>query len=210
MKKLLLSISAAFLLLGTASAQNTDFGERLSIGAKVGANYSNVYDSQGEEFRADGKIGFAFGGFIAIPIGKYIGFQPEVLFSQKGFKASGHILGSLYSITRTTNYIDVPLLFAFKPIPNFTFVVGPQYSYLIKEKTEFTSNIVNSAQETEFSNDNIRKNTLCITSGFDINVTNIVLGFRLGWDVQSNKGDGTSTTPRYKNMWYQGTIGFRF
>lgn len=210
MKKLLLSISAAFLLLGTISAQDSDFGERLSFGAKVGANYSNVYDSQGEQFNADGKFGLAFGGFVAIPIGKYIGFHPEVLFSQKGFKANGSVLGMPYSITRTTNYLDIPLLFAFKPSSFLTIVAGPQYSYLLKEKTEFTSSIVNTAQETEFDNDNVRKNTLCVTLGADVNVQNIVIGVRAGWDVQNNKGDGSSTTPRYKNMWYQGTIGFRF
>lgn len=210
MKKLLLSISAAFLLMGTINAQDSDFGERLTFGAKVGANYSNVYDSQGEQFNADGKIGLAFGGFVAIPIGKYIGFHPEVLFSQKGFKASGSVLGMPYSITRTTNYLDIPLLFAFKPSSFLTIVAGPQYSYLLKEKTEFTSSIVNTAQETEFDNDNVRKNTLCVTLGADVNVQNIVIGVRAGWDVQNNKGDGSSTTPRYKNMWYQGTIGFRF
>ena len=29
-------------------------------------------------------------------------------------------------------------------------------------------------------------------------------------DIQNNNGDGTSTTPRYKNVWFQGTLGFKF
>ncbi len=212
MKKLLLSISAVALLLSSISAQTseTDFRDRLSVGVKAGVNLSNVYDSQGESFNADSKFGLAGGVFISIPIGTYIGFQPEVLFSQKGFQASGNILGLPYNITRTTDYIDVPLLFALKPSEFVTILLGPQYSYLLKEKTTFTSPIRNLDQETEFNNDNIRKNTLCFTGGLDINVKNIVIGARAGWDVQSNKGDGTSTTPRYKNMWYQATIGFRF
>jgi hypothetical protein len=36
-------------------------------------------------------------------------------------------------------------------------------------------------------------------------MNNIVIGARAGWDLLNNKGDGTSTTPRYKNMWYQAT-----
>lgn len=211
MKKSIFIIVASTLLVSTGYAQDSgsDFREKVSVGLKVGANLSNVYDSEGEQFNADSKFGLAGGVFVSIPIGKYIGVQPEVLFSQKGFKGSGSILGSDYSFTRTTNYIDVPLLFAFKPLPLITILAGPQYSYLLKEKYVFNSALVNLDQEKEFSNDNIRKNILCFIGGFDINLNNVVLGARTGWDLQSNNGDGTSTTPRYKNMWYQLTLGFR-
>jgi hypothetical protein len=37
-----------------------------------------------------------------------------------------------------------------------------------------------------------------------------VLSARSGWDVQRNNGDGTSSIPRYKNVWFQATIGYRF
>jgi hypothetical protein len=33
---------------------------------------------------------------------------------------------------------------------------------------------------------------------------------RGSWDLKNNNGDGTSTTPRYKNVWYQATVGYRF
>ena len=46
--------------------------------------------------------------------------------------------------------------------------------------------------------------------GVDIDISNLVLGVRAGWDTQTNDGDGGSTTPRYKNMWYQATVGYRF
>jgi len=45
--------------------------------------------------------------------------------------------------------------------------------------------------------------------GVDINLVNIVLGARVGLDMYNNNGDGTSTTPRYKNVWAQATVGFR-
>jgi len=53
-------------------ADDTDFRDKLQIGAKIGVNYSNVYDSQADDFNADAKLGLALGGFVAIPIGKYI------------------------------------------------------------------------------------------------------------------------------------------
>ncbi|MEO8761454.1 MAG: outer membrane beta-barrel protein, partial [Bacteroidia bacterium] len=152
----------------------------------------------------------AAGGFIAIPINKYIGIQPEVLFSQKGFQSTGSILGSTYNLSRTTSYLDIPLLFAFKPSEFFTILAGPQYSYLLKQKDVFAVGSTTISQEQQFKNDNARRNTLCFTGGFDITVKHFVFGARAGWDLQTNNGNGGSSTPRYKNVWYQATIGIRF
>lgn len=208
MKKITLMIAAATLMVCNSFAQK-NYNEEISLGFKVGANYSNVYDSQGEEFTADSKFGWATGAFLSIPIGHFLGVQPEVLFSQKGYKGSGSVIGSEFNYTRTTNFIDVPLLLALKPSPQITLLAGPQFSYLIKESYVFESALVNIDRQEELKNDNIRKNILCFLGGIDFNLNNVVIGTRVGWDLQTNKGDGTSTTPRYKNMWYQATVGFR-
>ena len=212
MKKVILVFAFATFMFGSIFAQknSADFREKLSFGVKAGVNLSNVYDSQGEQFNADSKLGLAAGVFVALPLGKYFGVQPEILFSQKGYQGSGSILGSDYSFSYTSNYIDVPLLLAFKPISLITIVAGPQYSFLIKDNYTFNSALINVDQEYEFENDNIRKNTLSFLGGIDFNLNRIVIGTRVGWDLQANKGDGTSETPRYKNIWYQATIGFRF
>ena len=55
-----------------------------------------------------------------------------------------------------------------------------------------------------------KKSVLCFLGGIDINLDQFVLSARAGWDLQNNNGDGTSTNPRYKNVWYQATIGFKF
>lgn len=212
MKKVILVFAFATFMFGSMFAQksSSDFREKLSFGLKAGINISNVYDSQGEQFNADPKIGLAAGVFVALPLGKYFGVQPEILFSQKGYKGTGSLLGSNYSYSYTSNYIDVPLLFAIKPISMITILVGPQYSFLVKDNYTFNSAIININQENVFENDNIRKNTLSILGGVDFNFNRIVIGTRVGWDLQANKGDGTSETPRFKNIWYQATIGFRF
>jgi hypothetical protein len=85
-------------------------------------------------------------------------------------------------------------------------LAGPQFSFLLKQKDV----LGNSSLTQDFNNDNIRKNTLGFLGGADINLSNLVLGVRAGWDLQDNNGDGTSDNPRYKNVWYQATIGFRF
>ncbi|MBN2765475.1 MAG: PorT family protein [Paludibacter sp.] len=208
--KSLLMLIALFVFAGTGMAQTSDFSEKISIGVKAGANISNVYDTQGDEFDADAKLGFAAGAFVQIPLGRFLGFHPEILFSQKGYQGSGSILGSDYNYTRTTNFIDVPLLIALKASPFVTFLVGPQYSYLVSQKYYLHTALGDVTEEEHFENENLLKNTLSVTGGFDINLSSIVIGARAGWDITNNKGDGTSTTPRYKNMWYQATVGYRF
>ena len=210
MKKTILIIAALIAMINISKAQDkgTDGREILQLGAKIGTNYSNVYDVQGQDFVADPKLGLVFGGFIAIPIGKYIGVQPELLYSQKGFKATGSLLGSNYEYKRTTSYVDIPILFQLKPSQFLSIVVGPQYSYLVSQKNEFTSTIYSNAQEEQFNNDNVRKNILCFIGGVDVNLNHFVLGVRAGWDLTQNNGDGTYTTPRYKNVWYQFTLGY--
>jgi len=211
MKKVILMIAFVTISATNGNAQSTTGNsETLSFGLKLGTNYSNVYDSDNQDFVADSKFGFAAGAFVAIPFGKFIGIQPEIMYSQKGFKSSGTFLGSSYEMTRTTNFIDVPLLFAVKPAKELTLLFGPQFSYLLKQKDEFTGGTISSTQQQEFDNNDITKNILGLTGGADINVDNLVFGLRAGWDIKTNEGDGNSSTPRYKNMWYQATVGYRF
>jgi len=213
MKKLTILIIAAVLgIAGTAGAQeNTiDVRDQLFISLKGGLNLSNVYDADGEQFNADAKLGFVAGAALTVPIGKYLGIQPEILFSQKGFQGTTVILGNTFDFKRTTNYLDIPLMITLKPTESLTLMAGPQYSYLMKQTDEFKDGTTIAQQETAFENDNIRKNMLCFVGGIDINLNHIVLGARAGWDVQKNNGDGSSSTPRYKNVWYQATIGYRF
>lgn len=212
MKKVFLLITVSIFIIQYCTAQSSKSSDKRSdfqIGFKVGANLSNVYDAQGDKFIAKSKFGFAAGAFLAIPLGKLLGFQPEILFSQKGFKGTGMLLGNPYEFTRTTSYIDVPLLLAIKPTSFLTIIAGPQYSYLTKQKDEFTSTLNSASQEKDFANDNIRKNILSFIGGIDLNSNPFVFSLRAAWDLQNNDGNGTNTTPRYKNVWYQATIGIK-
>lgn len=211
MKKTILVLIAITAFLGSINAQSgyIDNRESLIFGLKAGINYANVYDTEGEDFRADPKIGLATGVFLSIPIGTFLGIQPEVLYSRKGFRATGKILGGSYDFTRTTDFIDVPILFALKPTGIFTILAGPQYSYLLKRKDVFANGVTTIEQEMEFENEDLRKNTLCFLGGVDVNLNHLVLSGRVGWDILNNNGDGSTTTPRYKNVWYQFTVGYR-
>lgn len=209
MKHLIILLCLTGFITNQAIAQDDDNRNAFQLGFKAGVNYANVYDAEGEDFTADGKLGFVAGAFMSIPLGSMIGVQPEVLFSQKGFKANGTLLGSSYDLKRTTTYIDVPIFLAIKPTSTLTILAGPHFSFLMKQKDEFENSLTSFEQSEVFKNEDLRKNTLGLSLGFDFNLNRAIIGARGGWDLFKNHEDGTTTTPRYKNAWLQATVGLR-
>lgn len=205
-------ILVAMLLLTTtifAQHSDTDKRESFSFGGKLGFNSSGTYSNHGQDFISDSKAGIAFGLFGGIPFGKYIGFQPEISISQKGFLGSGTLLGNPYMIKRRTTFIDIPIMAQFKPIEFLTIVIGPQYSFLINEKNDFTFGDNGAEQQAEFDKENPRTNILGFVMGADINISHIVISGRFGFDLQNNYGDSNLITPRYKNQWLQLGVGYK-
>jgi hypothetical protein len=80
---------------------------------------------------------------------------------------------------------------------------------LLEKKDTYNYGTNSVQQKEQFDNDNIRKNLLGFVGGLDLNYEHYVLSGRAGWDFQNNVGDGTSTTPNYKNRWLQFTVGFK-
>ncbi len=187
-----------------------DKREKIAVGLKAGANYSGVYQARGTEFDPKGKFGLAAGAFVGIPFNYLFGVQPEVLYSQKGFSATGRVYGALYDITRTTSYIDVPVFLAIKPSKYVTILAGPQFSWLLEQKDKFTYPLVGVEPLHSTMNGNIRKNMVALAAGADLTSTHMVLGLRGGIDLQHNSASAATATPRYKNKWVQLTIGYKF
>lgn len=223
----LLLIAAALFAATTMSAQQTttmitptptdDHRDEFGFGVKGGINVSNVYDEEGEGFVADNRVGFYGGVFVSVPLGTYIGLQPEILYSQKGFKGKGSIGGPLigttsYDFERTSDYLDIPLQLQIKPIKELTFLVGPQYSYLMNTKDEFRGGGVEftQEQEEELSTDNIKKNIFGFVVGAEANFSGFLISARAGWDITKSDADGDSVNPRYKNQVLQFGVGYTF
>ena len=100
-------------------------------------------------------------------------------------------------------------MLALKPLRQLTFVAGPNYSYLLRQTDVFADGLNSSIRSEDFQHDDIRTNILGAVIGADINIWNLVISGRYGFDVLSNYKNGMSGAPRYKNVWLQGTIGFR-
>ena len=215
MKRIVSSVAFGILISFGALAQDKqispsgDTRENFKFGFKAGLNLSNVYDEQGQDFVAENKIGFVGGAFLSIPITKLIGFQPEVLYSQKGFKATGSTILGKYDFERTSTFLDIPLQLQIKPINGITILVGPQYSYLLETKNQFNGS-ASSVQEAAINSENYKKNIFGFVVGADFNVDMFVIGAKAGWDISRSDSDGNSSNPRYKNQILQLTLGYAF
>lgn len=241
--KFLATFLPAFLTSLVAAGQyefysNSDERNTLQFGVKAGINNSNVYDAQGQDFVASSRVGPVFGGFLSIPLSTWLGIQPELLYSSKGYVGSG-ALGPQVPITSTSippvkgdgisitepgvgnpdnysfveqlNYLDIPIMLQLKILPSVYLLGGPEYSYLLSRSYTFTNGVTTETMQQQFQNDNIRHNVFGIITGIELNLgRRIALGGRIAWDELDNNGDGTTTMPRYRNYWGQATLGYKF
>lgn len=188
----------------------TDNREKLQFGVKAGMCISDVFAGQGDQFQGETKYALTAGALIHFPVTKYIGFQPEIAISQKGFKGSGLLLASNYNFTRTSLIMDIPLQVVVKPSEFISLLAGFQYSYLLKQRNEFTTSFSSFTQEQVFRNESLRRNNVGFICGADINLKHMFLSARASWDFFRNTNIDNAPTPRYKNVCFLGCIGYKF
>ncbi|HWK08344.1 MAG TPA: porin family protein [Puia sp.] len=178
------------------------------IGLKGGLSIATLIKTNDNNFSSMPLYGFNGGAVIQLPLGRIIALQPEVLFSQKGYRASGSDLTGDYNYRRYLNFLDIPLLLRVNASKSLGILVGPQYSYLLATHTKFNSGGTSYEQTVNNENDNITKNIFGGVIGLDINLdNNVFLYGRYTIDFKNNNGDGTSSTPAYKNQVIQVGIG---
>jgi hypothetical protein len=207
-KKVALSILCVIVQIVPSYAQNEQPYARLKVGMKAGFNISSVSDKQGPTFDVTSKKGIVSGVFVVIPLRERLRLQPELLLSQKGFKASGNLMGFNYTFSRITTYLDLPLLLHWNLWRGIAVVAGPQYGYLILQKDEREFGHNEEVLDFEFSQEQMRKGTLGMTAGLELAWDPMVLSCRAGIDFQNNIT--TNTTPQYKNRWLQFALGLNF
>jgi len=148
-----------------------DAQEELKVGIKAGANYSNIDSEGGDCYVADRKVGFAGGEFVSIPLSQFIGIQPELMYSQKGFKTED----TFFDGKITSNYLDLPIHLQIKLTENIGILAGPQFSYLLSTKYELNGY---SAIDEESMDDNNNRVTLGLSGSVDFDVDNFLISAR--------------------------------
>ena len=105
--------------------QQDDFN-RPSVGIEGGVSLANTVSSYNTGYSTSGIVGFNAGLVANVPIAYPFSFEPEVLFSQKGYQA----YTTDGTLTQRNNYIDIPLLAKFRIVRGFNFLVGLKSTFL--------------------------------------------------------------------------------
>ena len=197
------------LAIGLLAATAANAQDRIKFGIKAGLNYSNIIKGDGNNnFDTEAKPGFNAGVTVEIPLIAGLQFTPEILYAQKGYKNTT----TFGTFKQTTNFIDVPILFAYRLGSSFNIVAGPQVSFLMSTKNKF-ENGFGAVEETfvEDDSDRFKKSLVGGVIGFryDVNDKFDIHG-RYALDFQKNNENGTQYTPEYRNQVYSLGVGIKF
>jgi hypothetical protein len=188
-----------------AQRQQTDDFYRPRVGVEAGLSIANTVSSYNQNYSTNGILGFNAGLTAEIPIIYPLSFQPEVLYSQKGYEANT-VDGTL---TQRNSYIDIPLLAKFRIVRGFSFLVGPQINIPVASTTTF-DNGFNRSSETYYT-DSSNKSYVAGAFGVSIDLNpNVDIHARYLIDLSSNTQDENSPIYNYRNQVWQFGIGLRF
>jgi hypothetical protein len=138
----------AVLMITTISLNAQDTKNKSTAGFKGGYNLSSVsFNGESETAKLHG---FHIGAYVESYIGKHLSIQPEVLYSQQGYK----IIDGNTTFTQKLNYINIPVMFKLYPVKSFFLEVGPQIGFSISHKETFDSGFIlyDTSKEFEPSN----------------------------------------------------------
>jgi len=96
------------------------------------------------------------------------------------------------------NYLSIPILLSFKPIPLLSLQAGPQFGILLSQDKNLVDNGKDAFKKGDFS----------LVGGAQLNLANIVVGGRYVIGL-TDINDVTSNN-KWKNQGFQVYAGFRF
>lgn len=126
-------ITIILMMSGMISLNAQDRKNKATAGVKGGYNLSSVsFDGTSETEKLHG---FHIGIYGESYIGKYISIQPEILYSQQGYKK----IDEDGTLTQKLDYLNVPLMLKIYPVKSFFLEAGPQVGFSISHKETLDS-----------------------------------------------------------------------
>jgi hypothetical protein len=182
------------LLLAVIHGQAQGF----HIGIKAGAN---LFKMDGESFDQEYKFGYNVGAFSELNFTSSWGLQPELLFNQTNYR-TGTQFSDIYpdgvnGVKGKLNYLSIPVLLSFRPIPLLSILAGPQFGILLNQDEHLVNNAGQAFKKGDFS----------LVGGAQLNLASIKLGAR--YVVGLNNINDLQNQNNWKNEGWQLYAGFR-
>lgn len=187
-------VLAAALVIAGLHTQAQGF----HLGIKAGANLFKV---DGESFDQEFKFGYNVGAFSEINFTSSWGIQPELLFNQTNYRTgtefSNVYSGGVSNYQGKLNYLSIPVLLSFRPIPLLSILAGPQFGILLNKNEHLTDNAEQAFKGGDFS----------LVGGAQLNLASIKVGAR--YVVGLNNINDLPNQTSWKNEGWQLYAGFR-
>ncbi|SMO39828.1 porin family protein [Solitalea koreensis] len=197
MKKVLL-LAVALFVGGVASAQKLEFG------IKGGVNFTSASDikfsdnlSTSFKNTSGNVTGWHLGVYSEIGV-SILTFQPELLFAEKGFKSDQEN----GTVTVKYNYLDIPILVKFNPIPLVSIFSGPQVSIKLSDKISGPSDIT-----SQINLNNLKDGDWGIVAGAGVKLSKLQIQGRYIWGLNDVTKEGASVD--FKNQMFQISLGYK-
>jgi hypothetical protein len=168
------------------------------IGAKAGTNINKI---NGRSFTDQAEYGLSAGGFVEIDFAKKWGLQPELLWNQSKTTTASDI-GSVYpeglvNQDITLNYLSIPILLTYRPVPVLSLQAGPQFGILLSQTQNFVYNVEDAFKKGDFS----------LVGGAQVNLGGFLIGAR--YYIGLTNLNDISSEDKWTNQGIQAYIGFR-
>ncbi|HNT82748.1 MAG: hypothetical protein FNNCIFGK_01136 [Bacteroidia bacterium] len=109
-------------------------GQSFKAAVLAGINSSQV---SGDELSGFNKVGLFIGGSAILPVSEKSLVEMELLFIQKGSKTPTPKNGAAnYFYKMSLNYLEVPLIYTFRPVKYVSVHAGPTFGVLVGSKEE--------------------------------------------------------------------------
>jgi hypothetical protein len=200
MKRNAVVLSLLLLVTGAIKSQAQGF----HLGIKGGANLNKM---NGQAFDQGFKFGYNVGAFAELNFTPMWGIQPELMFNQSNYRTGDHFSdiypGGVDDVKGKLNYLTIPILLSFRPIPLLSLQAGPQFGIKLNKDEHLVNNAGDAFKSGDFS----------LVAGAQLNVAGIKIGARYIWglvDIDNyNSGNSSTTTISWKNESAQVYAGFR-
>ena len=190
------------LLLLTLTAAHAYAQKSMEWGLKAGGNYFKV---GGRSWDESYRMSFSGGAYAEINYSKHFTIQPELLFNQVLGKTSD-AFNQIYATDQavpeqlvSVDYIAVPILLVYKPIPMLSVMIGPQYGFAIAQ----TSGLLQADK-----NKNVfSRSDLALVFGGQLNLGKVKFGLR--YQEGLNNVNAINSTDAWRTYGLQFYFGFQ-
>ena len=176
--------TGAILALGLALVASPGYAQGITFGAKIGANFSKVDQSTGND-TPDQKTGLAIGGFVEAPVAPQFSIQPEFLYSMRGAKDTS----STPEVSLDVNLIQIPVLakykFASKSAVHPFVYAGPGFGFVTSAKVK------QDPDEVDIK-DQVNTFDTAFILGGGVNIANFLVEVRYDWGLRDLDKDSTN------------------